>query len=459
MRTPGRLIGFFGGIAVCVITNLLPLKGLPQEGRLCLGFTLMTVIWWAAQVAQSGYISGVFLMLMCLCKVADPSVIFSGWTESTIWLVPGAYLIASAVQNSGLGERLSYALILRFVRGWKSIILAIFALSFFLSLLIPHPWPRSFLMMSVMSVVIRAANLKERDAVTVGFSVFAASVPTSLIFLTGDANINPLAASYAGEPISFLRWFQVMGPPAILLTCLTLGIILTIFPPSAPVRVDLEQIRMARQALGPMSQRETRSLMWIAAAVLLWMTNGVTGLDIGWITLLIAMMMSMPVIGEVLKPEDWTEVPVHVLLFLTAAIAIGRVGAATGMNQWLAKTILPAAAPGNLMVLVLFIGAASVLIHLFMGSVIAVLGVVIPTFLAFTEHMGISPMVVIGVSYLCVGGHYLLPFHHLNMLVGQGAENGMYTQKETIKMSGPLLIAVLLTVVAAIGWWKMIGLL
>ena len=71
----------------------------------------------------------------------------------------------------------------------------------------------------------------------------------------------------------------------------------------------------------------------------------------------------------------------------------------------------------------------------------------------------ISPLAVIGIVYLSVAGHYCLPFHHLNMLVGQGEENGMYTQRETLKMSLPLLGAVLVTVVCAVFWWGSLGLL
>ena len=34
------------------------------------------------------------------------------------------------------------------------------------------------------------------------------------------------------------------------------------------------------------------------------------------------MLMSMPVVGGVLEPKDWGEVPVHVMVFLTAAIPL-----------------------------------------------------------------------------------------------------------------------------------------
>lgn len=459
MKQHGKLIGFGGGILLCVILCLLPLNGLTREGQLCLGLTLMTVVWWAAQVAQSGYTSGIYLMLLCLLKVAEPKVIFASWTTSTIWLVAGAYLIASAVRNSGLGERLSYAFILKFVRGWRSIIISIFVLTLVLSLLIPHPWPRAFLIMSVMMVVIRSAGIPKKDASIIGFSVFAASVPVSLIFITGDASINPLAVSYAAEEVSFLRWLQVIGPPAILLSALTLGLILVLFKPSTPVVIDLEQVRAAQAKLGKMQQRELRTLIWVVIAVLLWVTNGITGLDIGWITMLVAMTMSMPVIGEVLQPQDWKEVPVHVMVFLTAAMAIGKVGTVTGMNAWIAGTLMPENMPDSVVLLALCIAVLSVVIHMFMGSVIAVMGITIPTFLAAVEGSGLAPLAVIGIVYLSVAGHYVLPFHHLNVLVGQGEENGMYTQKETIRMGGPLLIAVLITVLAAVAWWSVLGLI
>lgn len=458
-RNAKKYWGLLGGILVCFAVCTLPLQGLNREGQLCLGLTLMAVIWWAAQVTQSGYVSGLYLMLLCLLKVAEPAIIFSAWTDSAIWLVIGAYLIACAVRNSGLGERLSYAFILRFVRSWKSIILSIFALTLILSLLIPHPWPRAFLIMSVMTVVIRAAALPQNDAAAVCFSVFAASVPVSLIFLTGDATINPLAASYTGEPVSFLRWLQVFGPPAVLLSLLTMGLILVLFKPSGPVVVDLDEVRAAQAMLGKLSKREIRTLVWSCVAVALWVTNGFTGLDIGWITLLIPMAMSLPIIGTVLEAKDWGEVPVQVLVFLTAAIAIGQVGAVTGMNGWIANTLMPSVLPENPVLLVLCVCILSVIIHMFMGSVIAVMGVTIPAFLAFTQGSSAAPLAVIGMVYLSVAGHYALPFHHLNILVGQGGETGMYGQRETLRMSIPLLGAVLLTKLAAAGWWSVLGLL
>ena len=455
-----KRIGFFLGIAVAVIIYFLPLKGIEPAGQTCLALTLMTVVWWATQVAQSGYVGGIYLMALVIFKVAEPALVFKSWIGPTMFLIIGAYLIAGAVKDSGLGERIAYAFINKFVRSYKGIIVSIFVLTFIMSVLIPHPWPRAFLIMSVMAVVIQSAKMPKEDAVKIGFTVFAASVPVSLIFLTGDSTINPLAVANSGESLGWLGWFKVMGVPAIVASILTLILILILFKPTKEVHINLDEIHEKQKALGPLSALEKRTAVWLVIAIVLWATDSIHGINIGWITLGVAMCMSMPVVGEVLTPKSWGQVPVHVLIFLTSARAIGSVGGETGMNAWLADTILPSTVPSNLFVLAAFIAVISIVIHMFMGSVIAVMGVAIPALMAFTSPMGISPLATALFVYTAVASHYILPFHHLNMLVGQGEENGKYTQKECIRLGIPLIAVVfIVTVLIEVPWWKIIGLL
>ena len=312
--------------------------------------------------------------------------------------------------------------------------------------------------MSVMAVVIQSAKMPKEDAVKIGFTVFAASVPVSLIFLTGDSTINPLAVANSGESLGWLGWFKVMGVPAIVASILTLILILILFKPTKEVHINLDEIHEKQKALGPLSALEKRTAVWLVIAIVLWATDSIHGINIGWITLGVAMCMSMPVVGEVLTPKSWGQVPVHVLIFLTSAMAIGSVGGETGMNAWLADTILPSTVPSNLFVLAAFIAVISIVIHMFMGSVIAVMGVAIPALMAFTSPMGISPLATALFVYTAVASHYILPFHHLNMLVGQGEENGMYTQKETIRLGVPLTIVVFILVLVEVLWWNIVGL-
>ena len=52
-------------------------------------------------------------------------------------------------------------------------------------------------------------------------------------------------------------------------------------------------------AMGPMSGKELRTAFWVTLAIILWMTDTLHGVDIGWVTLFIAMAMSLPLVGEI----------------------------------------------------------------------------------------------------------------------------------------------------------------
>lgn len=133
---------FILGIFLAIIIWNIEITSLSGNGQKMLALSLMTVMFWASKVAHPGYTSGLFLSLLLIFKIAEPAEVFSLWSSSLIYIIIGAYLIASAVQSSGLGERIAYNFILKFVDSYKSIIFSIFFLTFFLSLLISHPWYR-----------------------------------------------------------------------------------------------------------------------------------------------------------------------------------------------------------------------------------------------------------------------------------------------------------------------------
>ncbi|HPW99753.1 MAG TPA: SLC13 family permease [Sedimentibacter sp.] len=454
-----RLSGLVLGVFLAIIIYFLPLNGLSSQGKICLGLTLMTVVFWAFQIVQTGYSSGLYLMLLIIFKAAEPEVVLSPWLGSTMYLVIGAYLIASAVKNSGLGERIAYNFILRFVNDYKSVIISIFFLTFILSIIIPHPWPRAFIIMSVISVVINSAKMPKEDSIKAGFTVFASAVPVSMIFLTGDSLINSLAVQSSKTSVSWLQWFIYMGPPMLIASVITCILILILFKPSKEIKINKEEIKEELDSLGALTNIEKRTAAWLMIAVVLWLTDSVHGIDIGWITLLIAMLMSFPGIGDILGRKQWADVPIHVLIFLNAAMAIGKVGGATGMNSWIAQTVLPSSVPSNLYLLAIVTALISMGIHMLIGSVVAVISIAIPALVIYTESLNISPLAVTLLVYSSVGIHYILPFHHLDVLVGQGEENGMYGQKEVMRLGIPLTIVVLAVVLFEISYWKIIGLL
>jgi di/tricarboxylate transporter len=128
------------------------------------------------------------------------------------------------------------------------------------------------------------------------------------------------------------------------------------------------------------------------------------------------------------------------------------------MNDWVAQTILPSSVPSNPFALAIIIAVISMGIHMVLGSVIAVMGIAVPALLIFTESMNINPVVTTLFVYSSIGVHYILPFHHLDVLVGMGEENGMYSQKEVTRLGIPLTVVVFIIVLFEAVYWKALGL-
>ena len=472
-----RYIGFFLAIVVFLLIKfVLPLDSfgsvaLSEGGKNCLALSLGAVVMWACGVAQPGYTGILYCALLVLMQVvpdadgvpsmaATVAVAFGAWTKGTMWIVVGAYLIAGAVKDSGLGQRIAYAFMLKFVKSAKSLILSIFALTFVLALLIPHPFPRAFLILAVVSVIAESAGYGEDDRGKLGFLIFAAAVPCSMFFMTGDSTLNPLVASYGangGAAIGFVDWFIYMSVPMVVATLCTIVLALALFKPSKELVYDREDVLAKQAALGKLSEKEIRTIVWLVIAIALWLT--VSGDYLAWVTLVIGVLMAMPVIGEVLTPASWSSVDIKTLMFLTAAMAIGSVGGATGMNAWIADVVLPSTVPANPYLFALLVCALTMVIHMFMGSVMAGLGICVPAFLTFVQGTSVTPIAVALIVFTAINLHYILPFHNLAILVGEGKDAGGYTSKEAMKMGIPLTVVTFLVVLVEAFWFSTLGLM
>ena len=472
-----RYIGFFLAIVVFLLIKfVLPLDSLgsvalSEGGKNCLALSLGAVVMWACGVAQPGYTGILYCALLVLMQVvpdadgvpsmaATVAVAFGAWTKGTMWIVVGAYLLAGAVKDSGLGQRIAYAFMLKFVKSAKSLILSIFALTFVLALLIPHPFPRAFLILAVVSVIAESAGYGEDDRGKLGFLIFAAAVPCSMFFMTGDSTLNPLVASYGangGAAIGFVDWFIYMSLPMVVATLCTIVLALALFKPSKELVYDREEVLAKQAALGKLSEKEIRTIVWLVIAIALWLT--VSGDYLAWVTLVIGVLMAMPVIGEVLTPASWSSVDIKTLMFLTAAMAIGSVGGATGMNAWIADVVLPSTVPANPYLFALLVCALTMVIHMFMGSVMAGLGICVPAFLTFVQGTSVTPIAVALIVFTAINLHYILPFHNLAILVGEGKDAGGYTSKEAMKMGIPMTVVTFLVVLVEAFWFSTLGLM
>ena len=99
------------------------------------------------------------------------------------------------------------------------------------------------------------------------------------------------------------------------------------------------------------------------------------------------------------------------------------------------------------------------IIHMFMGSVMAVLGVCVPAFISFAAGSSVSPLAVALIVFTSINIHYILPFHNLPILIGEGKDAGGYTSKEAMRMGIPLTAVVFIVVLVEAAWFHVFGLM
>ncbi len=453
-----EIYGLFAGLFIAVILWFIPLDGISGQGQHCLAVSVLAIVWWATNVIDPGYTSAMLLGSYVLLNIAPGDVVLNLWTTPVLYLVIGGFLIAAAVRDCGLGQRIAYYYSSKFLSNYSSIIISTYVLGFLLSFLIPHPWPRSVLIMSIMQKIIRKADIGQSDAINIGLAVFAAACPTSAILLTGDTIINTVTVKMSGMQLSWLGWLWQMGIPAICASLLTLGLQLKLYKPTREIKIERDFFKSALAEMGPISRTEIKCLAWVSLAMILWTTDSLHHIHPGWIALFVSVGLCLPTVGGGLTNKSWADVPMSTLFFLTAALAIGTVGNYTGMNSWLAALLLPTQLPTNPFILAALITTICMAVHMAFVSLIAVMSIIIPTLLVLTTGSGLNPLAISLLVYMSLTLHYLLPFHHINILVGSGSAD--YSARNVLRLGIPLtIVTFIITIAVMIPWWEITGLL
>jgi di/tricarboxylate transporter len=176
--------------------------------------------------------------------------------------------------------------------------------------------------------------------------------------------------------------------------------------------------------------------------------------------LLVVVGLSLPKVGDVLDITDLSAgINWPILFFVSGAMAIGTVGKATGLADWLAATLMPAIPPENPYQFAALAGGATMLIHMVLGSALACMSIVAPPMVHYAVTAGWSPLFPALLVYTAVAIHYVFPFQQVIILLGQG-ETGGYSTRHVLKYGLPLTIVALIVLIPIeVTWWIILGLI
>jgi divalent anion:Na+ symporter, DASS family len=208
-----------------------------------------------------------------------PAKAYLGFANGTILLIVVAFLVASAVVKSGLGNRLGYLVVSLFGRSTLGLGYSIFLLDAVIAPAFPSNTARSGVLYPVIFSLAEASGSKPEDGTQkrlgsyLMFCGMASLSLSSALWLTAMA-ANPLGAEIAkgfGVEIGFGSWLVAASVPTLVAMALLPFVLYKIFPPQVKATPEAPAVaRKALHELGPLSAQE----WWVAgtfvAMVLLW---------------------------------------------------------------------------------------------------------------------------------------------------------------------------------------------
>lgn len=446
-------------VVVVGVAVLLP-ASLPSEARLVLFSFSVAAILWSTTSLNAAYVALGAVMFPILVGASPQEQLFDALASDVVWLMIGAFVLGGAMRQTGLAERLTGLLTsrARSVRGvfWL-LTTALIPLSFF----IPSTSGRAAVVMPVfrsIAEVVEDRKITRALALLMPTVILVATIST-LIGAGSHLVANDLLSQIADERISFARWALWGAPFGLAASYVSCWVIMGLFLSKERLerRINIESAQNSS-----FSPAERNTLTVLLGMVALWLTEGWHGLEIATVTVVGALVLTLPGIGVMKWKDGLKAVSWNLIVFVGAALALGRMLIESGAAQWIIDRLFDLsgiAGTESILLILLIFAFISLTSHVYMTSHTARAVALVPPILYLASSLELDPTAVLFIS--TVGMDYCLtfPVSSKALLIFQEAGGETYQPADLLRLSSVLLLVhLVLIVLFYFGYWQWVGL-
>jgi len=376
---------YYFAIFVGVIVGLM-FEPLPGGAIGLIGVTLVAVLseyvfFSPDQLAKPGFSSA----------RASLSWALSGFSNTTVWLIFGAFMFALGYEKTGLGRRIALLLVKAMGRKTLTLGYAVTIADLLLAPFTPSNTARSG--GTIYPVIRNLPPLYEskpndpsmrRMGSYLMWVAIAATCITSSMFLTALAP-NLLAVELVRKTaqieFTWVQWFMAFAPVGILLLALVPLLVYWIYPPEVKEGAEVPAWAAKElEKMGPLSQREITLGVLVVIALLLWIFGG----KIMEATTAAIAVISLMLLLKVVTWDDITtnKAAWNTLAWFATLVALADGLTRVGFVKWFAESVagqLSGVSPTVAVVALLLINFFG---HYLFASVTAHVTAMIPVLLA-----------------------------------------------------------------------------
>jgi anion transporter len=438
---------------------LLP-SSLPGPARAAIFAFSLAAILWSTTSLNAAYVALAAVMLLILTGGGSQELLFDALASDVVWLMIGAFVLGGAVQQTGLAARLTRFVVgrARTIRGlfWL-MTTALIPLTFF----IPSTSGRAAIVVPVFRSIAAEANdrrITRALALLMPTVILVATIST-LVGAGSHLIANDLLHQIAGRRISFLQWILYGLPFGIVASYASCWVVCRLFLDRG--RLD-RALPTTEARAAEFSRPERITLGVVALMVSLWLSEGWHGLDVATVTVLGALALTAPRAGVMkwkagLKAVEW-----NLVIFVGAALVLGRALIDSGAAQWIIERLFAASgiagAESRALVLVLLSGIA-LTSHLYMTSHTARAAALVPPLLYLGSSLGLNPVAVMFIGTVGMDFCLTFPVSSKALLMFQELDEETYQPADLLRLSAVLLVVHLVLMVAFYyAYWRWVGL-
>jgi len=445
-RALSQRIGLWAGpiLAAWPLLALAVAKDLQHDPALnrMAAVVLLMAVWWITEAIPLAATALLPLVLLPLLGLASADTVAASYGDSMIFLFLGGFLIALAIEDSGLHRRVALWIIAVVGSDLRRMVLGFMVATAALSMWLSNTATTMMLLPIALSVCKEIERQAEDERAN---SEFGTVLMLGLAYgasIGGVATLigtppNALFASLFGEffpeapPVEFFNWMKLALPFSLVMLVLAWWVLTSVLyrlgNRSLPAGRNV--VRQQLRDLGPMRSAEWRMAAIFLTTATLWiLRKPVNGF--GWIYLLglkqpekliddstVAMLMALvcfvsPANGasgrRLLCWESTLRLPWGVLLLFGGGLALAAGMTASKLDLFLAER-LASAIEGMSAVEMTALTTAAMTFFTELTSNLASVNIALPLLAGTSKHLGLDPRLLMVPATLAASCAFMLP--------------------------------------------------
>ena len=404
------------------------------------------VILWTNEALPIGVVSLLPIVLFPAFGIIDVKEATVNYSNSTIFLFMGGFMIAIATQKTNLHKYISNKLLTIFPNTPRGMIFSLAITSALLSSVLSNS-TTALLLIPIAIFLTEDLKFKSRLALAIAYGCSIGGIITPIgtppnLILMGFMQQHSL------EPIAFIQWIFLTGPLALLM--------LIIIPFILSLGLNDVQLDNEVKSTAKLLPNQKRLLFILLGLVITLLVNSkiepyYSGLGLNETAILLSfgLLMFVPKIGFI-QWEDAKNIPYEIIFLFGAGFTIAAAFSKTGLageiaNYMLSLTDLP-------VILLILIIASLITFTTEITSNTALISIALPIIYSLGKVADVDMTLILMVATICASYAFMLPIATPPNAIAMSSGAVKVKQMASFGFFINIIAIIMVTVVALVYW-------